>query len=72
MYVCVCQAVTERQIHHAVRDGVVTFDQLRMELGVATCCGRCRHVAVKVFHEARATHFPSLPTRVILPSTAAA
>lgn len=72
MYVCVCRAVTDRQIHHAVRDGVVTFEQLRMELGVARNCGRCRPMAMQIFHEARAQHFPGLPSRVILPGLATA
>jgi len=72
MYVCICQAVTDRQIHHAVREGVVTFEQLRMELGVSTCCGRCRPMALKVFHEARAQHFPRMPSRVVLPDGVAA
>jgi len=72
MYVCICREVTDRHIHHAVRNGVVTFEQLRMELGVSQCCGRCRHVAHRVFQEALDAHFPGMPSRVILPGTAAA
>ena len=41
MYVCVCQAVTERQIHQAVNEGARTLQDLRRELGVAAECGRC-------------------------------
>lgn len=41
MYVCVCNAVTERHITEAVRDGVSTLRHLREELGVAAECGRC-------------------------------
>lgn len=41
MYVCVCQAVTERQIHQAVHEGAKTLKDLSRELGVATECGRC-------------------------------
>ena len=41
MYVCICQAVTERQIHQAVHAGARTLQDLRRELGVAAECGRC-------------------------------
>lgn len=41
MYVCVCNAVTERQIGQAVREGAATLRDLRRELGVAAECGRC-------------------------------
>ncbi len=72
MYVCICQAVTDRQIRHAVRGGVLSFEQLQLQLGVATCCGCCRDRAVQVFHEALDSHFPAMPVRTILPGTAAA
>ncbi len=41
MYVCVCNAVTERHIDQAVRDGATSLRELRERLGVAGCCGRC-------------------------------
>lgn len=41
MYVCVCNAVTERHIEDAVRTGVTSLRQLRNELGVTAECGRC-------------------------------
>ena len=34
MYVCVCNAVTERQIHHAAAQGARTLRDLRQSLGV--------------------------------------
>lgn len=45
MYVCVCNAVTERQILTAVREGATTLRQLRRDLGVTAECGRCAHCA---------------------------
>lgn len=73
MYVCVCNAVTERRIHQAVRDdGVRTFHQLQAGLGVAVCCGRCEPFARQVLAEALAAQFPALPARVILPHPTAA
>ncbi|MCK9394120.1 MAG: (2Fe-2S)-binding protein [Methylobacter sp.] len=41
MYVCVCQAVTDREIHQAARDGARTLRDLRRDLGVGVDCGRC-------------------------------
>ena len=41
MIVCVCRAVSDREIRSSVRDGAQTMRQLRTELGVATCCGKC-------------------------------
>jgi len=45
MYVCVCNAVTERHIGQAVREGVSTLRELRTKLGVAGECGRCASCA---------------------------
>ncbi len=45
MYVCVCQGVTERQIHQAARDGARTLKDLRHDLGVTSECGRCASCA---------------------------
>lgn len=67
MYVCVCNAVTDRQIRRAVRNGIVTFERLQLELAVSTCCGRCEPFARQVLADAVAAQFPPLPTRVTHP-----
>ncbi|MBK5937544.1 MAG: bacterioferritin-associated ferredoxin [Halorhodospira halophila] len=41
MYVCICNAVTERQIREAVACGCASMRELRTRLGVAGCCGKC-------------------------------
>lgn len=41
MYVCVCRAVTDRQIRQAAAEGVRTIKELRLKLGVCSACGRC-------------------------------
>jgi bacterioferritin-associated ferredoxin len=48
VYVCICNQVTDREIHGAARLGVSTMD----ELGVGTCCGQCRDCAKQVLAEA--------------------
>lgn len=52
MYVCICNQVTDREIHGAARLGVSTMDELAETLGVGTCCGQCRDCAKQVLAEA--------------------
>lgn len=41
MYVCLCRAVTDRQVRESVENGASTFREVRDELDLGTCCGRC-------------------------------
>ena len=41
MIVCVCKAVSERQIRTAVKGGATSLRDLTRDLGVGTCCGKC-------------------------------
>lgn len=41
MIICVCKAVSERQIRAAVMDGACCMRDLARDLGVGTCCGKC-------------------------------
>lgn len=41
MYVCVCNAITDRDIRHAIRSGATTVGQLKDQLQVSTACGSC-------------------------------
>lgn len=52
MYVCVCNAVTDREIKGAVKLGARSLDDLSSLLGVATCCGKCADCARSVLCEA--------------------
>jgi bacterioferritin-associated ferredoxin len=45
MYVCICAAVSDRQINDAVRAGASSLDALAVELGVGAGCGCCRGLA---------------------------
>ena len=45
MYVCVCNAITDRQIRSSVEAGATTLADLQFDLGVATCCGSCAETA---------------------------
>ena len=48
VYVCVCNAVTDRQIRKAVHRGAGTLEAVSAELKVASCCGRCADTARQV------------------------
>ena len=48
MYICNCNGITEREIRGAVELGCTTLHDLRRDLGVATCCGKCAPDARKV------------------------
>lgn len=60
MYVCICAAVTDRQIKQAARDGATTVDDLAARLGVGTGCGCCRATAQQVL-DAQAATTPAAP-----------
>jgi len=56
MYVCVCNAVTERDIAAAACEGTTTLRQLRRDLGVTADCGRCARYARDCLRSALAQH----------------
>lgn len=45
MFICICNAITERQVQSAVANGALTMSDLQGQLGVATCCGCCAETA---------------------------
>jgi bacterioferritin-associated ferredoxin len=51
MYVCLCNAVTDREIRQCADLGARTLSDLGDALGVATCCGRCADTADRVLRE---------------------
>jgi len=51
MIVCICRNVSERKIREAVDAGLTSMPELRSELGVGTCCGKCHSCAKTVLRE---------------------
>lgn len=45
MYVCICNAVTDKQIGHAVRSGATTMRDIKHQLAVSSQCGKCASCA---------------------------
>jgi len=54
MYICICNAVTDKQIRRAAESGVSSLWQLQRELGVASQCGKCREAATSILRETSA------------------
>lgn len=54
MYVCICNAVTDREIEAAVDAGARRVRDLRKALGVAGCCGKCAPQAKEILQARKA------------------
>jgi bacterioferritin-associated ferredoxin len=52
MYICICNAITDREIRSAVELGARSVADLKSALGVATCCGRCEESAGRLVADA--------------------
>ncbi|MFZ6750429.1 (2Fe-2S)-binding protein [Undibacterium sp. Ren11W] len=51
MIVCVCNNVSESKIRLAVEAGISTLAQLRSNLEVGSCCGKCLSCARQVLRD---------------------
>lgn len=52
MIVCVCHNVSDRKIRQAVDEGASSMLDLRKQLSVGTCCGKCHSCAKGVLRDA--------------------
>ena len=48
MYVCVCHAISDRQIREVVDRGAGSLSEVQCYLPVASCCGRCEDSAQQI------------------------
>jgi len=51
MIVCICNNVSDRAIRTAVDAGVKSMAQLRTQLEIGTCCGKCNSCARTILRE---------------------
>ena len=51
MYICICNAITDKQILQAQQNGCNSIDDITQELGVGNCCGRCIDKATNLLME---------------------
>lgn len=59
MYVCVCAALTDRELLRQVESGVQTLEQLSSRTGCGTGCGCCRQFASEQLEVLRSHVAPS-------------
>ncbi len=45
MYICICNAVTDRHIEAAVSEGALTVEDLQRQLSLGSQCGSCKDCA---------------------------
>jgi len=65
MYVCICNAITDKQIRRAAADGASSVYDLQSKLGVATCCGGCADHAGEILSESQRTRAPMKPVMYV-------
>ena len=53
MYICICNAITEKAVRECAAHGNYSLEQLAFELGVGTGCGRCRECAHDLLRDLR-------------------
>ncbi len=59
MIVCVCNNVSDRKIRQAVDEGMSSMSELHENLGIGTCCGKCRSCAKSVLRECLGNQAPA-------------
>ena len=55
LYICICNAVTEKAVRECARNGACSLEQLSLELGVGAGCGRCRECATELLRDLHTT-----------------
>jgi bacterioferritin-associated ferredoxin len=65
MYICLCNAITERDIRSCVEEGACSMRELESCLGVGATCGKCKSAAREILNDTRSS------SRTILSGTPA-
>ena len=60
MIVCVCNNVSDHKIRQAVDEGMTSLAELRQNLNVGTCCGKCHACAKQVIRDRLASQPASM------------
>ncbi|HMB55683.1 MAG TPA: (2Fe-2S)-binding protein [Arenimonas sp.] len=58
MYVCICHAVTDREIRRAADEGCRDLHELTMRTGCGASCGSCREQATEILAETKPLDLP--------------
>ncbi|MDC9715083.1 MAG: (2Fe-2S)-binding protein [Gammaproteobacteria bacterium] len=62
MYICICNAVTDKDIQCAIKKGACSLNDLSKQLKVGTCCGRCKTCAKKILNQSQTLGIQTLAT----------
>jgi len=52
MIVCICNAVSDKDILHAAKEGAAKVEDLSERLNLGTCCGTCKDCATACLRKA--------------------
>jgi bacterioferritin-associated ferredoxin len=69
MYLCICKAVTDRQIRQAVEQGLRTMGDITGRFGIGIECGKCLD-DVRTFLESCLTAVPTVTAPVSIQDAA--
>ena len=71
VYICICNAVTDKEIRKAAKAGANSLSALQEELGVAINCGSCSEDAAAILRESRQKTTSAFPRpKLYRPATA--
>ncbi|CAC9536443.1 hypothetical protein BHECKSOX_1529 [Bathymodiolus heckerae thiotrophic gill symbiont] len=70
MYICICNAVTDRDIQTAIDNGACSMNDLSKQLKVGTCCGRCKDCAKKMLNQSNPLQIQTLTIPSLAPEIA--
>jgi bacterioferritin-associated ferredoxin len=62
MYLCICKAVSEKQVEDLLMKGRKSLDEISAECGAGTDCGTCRTRLEQKIQNSRAVQAPHLPS----------
>jgi len=58
MYICICNAVTDREVRQCAELGARSVQDLERSLGLGSNCGRCRAAAAELLRDSTADDPP--------------
>jgi len=51
MLVCICKGITDKNIKDEIYGGASTYSDIRLALGLGSCCGQCASYAKGLISE---------------------
>ncbi len=60
MYVCLCRGITDQDIKDAMENGAQSYRDVREQLDLGTCCGRCAPEAKSIISD----HLAQIAARI--------